>query len=56
VSILGGKLLARFLVGLTQLALLFLYGHVVFGLSLGSSPGALALVIAPVITSPVTPR
>lgn len=51
VSILGGKLLARFLVGLAQLTLLFLYGHLAFGLSLGSSPGALALVMLAVLFS-----
>src|SRR6185369_11522072 len=44
-SLLGGKLLARFVVGLGQLALLFGYGHLVFGLSLGHSPVALALVM-----------
>jgi ABC-2 type transport system permease protein len=44
-SLLGGKLLARFVVGLVQLSLLFAYGHLVFGLSLGDSPVALALVL-----------
>lgn len=48
-SVLGGKLLARFLVGLAQLVLLFLYGHVVFGMSLGKSPGTLLLVVAAVV-------
>jgi linearmycin/streptolysin S transport system permease protein len=48
-AILGGKLLARFLVGLLQLTLLFLYGHLVFDLSLGKAPLALALVIAAVV-------
>jgi ABC-2 type transport system permease protein len=51
VSILAGKLLARFLVGLAQLALLFLYGHLVFDLSLGAAPGALALVMIAVLVS-----
>jgi ABC-2 type transport system permease protein len=50
-AILGGKLLARFLVGLGQLLLLFLYGHVAFGLSLGSAPVALGLVMAAVVFS-----
>jgi len=44
-AILGGKLLARFLIGLLQLVLLFLYGHMAFDLSLGSSPLALGLVM-----------
>jgi ABC-2 type transport system permease protein len=50
-SILGGKLLARFLVGLVQLVLLFLYGHLVFGLSLGNAPVALGLVMTSVVFS-----
>jgi ABC-2 type transport system permease protein len=50
-ALLGGKLLARFLVGLVQLVLLFLYGRLVFDLSLGSSPAALALVMAAVVFS-----
>ena len=50
-SILGGKLLARFLVGLFQLVLLFLYGHFVFGLSLGTAPVALVLVMTAVVFS-----
>ena len=48
-SILGGKLLARFLVALVQLVLLFLYGHLAFGLSLGHAPVALALVMLSVV-------
>ena len=48
-SVLGGKLLARFLVGLAQLVLLFLYGHFVFGMSLGSEPGTLLVVVAAVV-------
>ena len=48
-AILGGKLLARFLVGLLQLVLLFLYGHLLFDLSLGSAPVALGLVMAAVV-------
>jgi len=50
-SVLGGKLLARFVVGLVQLALLFVYGHVVFGLSLGHAPVALGLVMMAVVFS-----
>ena len=51
ISVLGGKLLARFVVGLVQLVLLFAYGHLVFGLSLGHAPLALALVMAAVVFS-----
>jgi ABC-2 type transport system permease protein len=50
-AILGGKLLARFLIGLVQLTLLFLYGHLLFGLSLGSSPLALGLLMIGVVFS-----
>jgi ABC-2 type transport system permease protein len=50
-SVLGGKLLARFVVGLVQLALLFVYGHLVFGLSLGHAPVALGLVMMAVVFS-----
>ena len=48
-ALLGGKLLARFVVGLIQLVLLFVYGHLVFGLSLGRAPVALALVMIAVV-------
>jgi ABC-2 type transport system permease protein len=44
-TVLGGKLLARFLVALVQFVLLLLYGHLVFDLSLGSSPAALAALL-----------
>lgn len=50
-TILGGKLLARFLIGLAQLVLLFLYGRVIFDLSLGRSPLALGLVMTSVAFS-----
>jgi ABC-type multidrug transport system permease subunit len=43
-AVLGGKLLARFAVGLAQLWLLFAFGRLVFGMSLGSSLPALFLV------------
>lgn len=49
VSILSGKLLARYLIGLVQLVLLFIYGHFAFGLSLGTAPLALGLVMAGVV-------
>jgi ABC-2 type transport system permease protein len=50
-SILGGKLLARFVVGLVQLALLFVYGHLVFDLSLGRAPVALVLIMTAAVFS-----
>jgi ABC-2 type transport system permease protein len=50
-SVLGGKLLARFLIGLVQLVLLFGYGHLVFGLSLGQAPMALGSVMAAAVFS-----
>ncbi len=36
-SLLGGKLLARLIVGTAQLLVLLLFGHVVYGLRLGHS-------------------
>ena len=51
IALLAGKLLARFVVGLVQLALLFAYGHFVFDLSLGHAPLALALVMTAVVFS-----
>ena len=50
-AVLGGKLLARFLVGLVQLALLFAYGHLAFGLSLGTARLALVVVMVAVVFS-----
>jgi ABC-type multidrug transport system permease subunit len=45
-SLLGGKLLARWIVGTVQLLLLLLFGHFVYGLRLGNSPIALVAVAA----------
>ena len=42
-TVLGGKLAARFLVGLVQMALLFAVGRAAFSISLGPAPWALAL-------------
>jgi ABC-type multidrug transport system permease subunit len=42
--ILGGKLLARLVVGTAQLLILLLFGHFTYGLGLGHSPVALFLV------------
>jgi ABC-2 type transport system permease protein len=44
VALLGGKLLARFAVGVVQLAVLFGFGRLVFGMSLGAAPAALLLL------------
>jgi len=48
-AVLGGKLLARFAIALSQLVLLFVYGHAVFDLSLGRAPLALTLVLSGVV-------
>jgi ABC-2 type transport system permease protein len=50
-ALLGGKLLARFLVGFAQILLLFVYGRLVFGLSLGSSVVAFVAMCAAVVFS-----
>jgi ABC-type multidrug transport system permease subunit len=50
-SLLGGKLLARLIVGTAQLLLLLLFGHFVYGLRLGHSPVAMILVATAVVGS-----
>jgi ABC-type multidrug transport system permease subunit len=50
-SLLGGKLLARLIVGTAQLLLLLLFGHFVYGLRLGDSPLALITVAIAVVAS-----
>jgi ABC-2 type transport system permease protein len=50
-SILGGKLLARWIIGTLQLLLLLLFGHFVYGLGLGKSPLALIAVTAVAVGS-----
>jgi len=45
---LTGKLLARFVVGFIQMAVLFAAGYVLFGISLGRTPAALMLPAAAV--------
>ena len=50
-TILGGKLLARFVVGTAQLLILLLFGHFVYGLSLGHSPLTLFLVASTIVFS-----
>ncbi len=50
-AVLGGKLLARLIIGTAQLLVLLLFGHVVYGLTLGHSPVALFLVVAAIVFS-----
>src|SRR5512143_4065871 len=50
-EVLGGKVLARLLVGTVQLLLLLLFGHFKYGLTLGSSPLALLLVALAIVAS-----
>jgi ABC-type multidrug transport system permease subunit len=50
-ALLGGKLLARLIVGIAQLLILLLFGHFVYGLRLGHSPLALSLVVTAVVFS-----
>lgn len=50
-SLLGGKLLARLIVGTAQLLLLLLFGHFVYGLRLGHSSVALIAVALAVVAS-----
>jgi linearmycin/streptolysin S transport system permease protein len=49
--VLGGKLLARLLIGTVQLLLLLCFGYVIYGLTLGHSPFALCLVAAAIVFS-----
>jgi ABC-2 type transport system permease protein len=53
-TVLGGKLAARLLVGTVQLLVLLLFGHFVYGLSLGSSPLTLLLVVLSIVFSMAT--
>ena len=50
-SLLGGKLLARVVIGTGQLLLLLMFGHFVYGLRLGHSPSAIILVATAVVAS-----
>jgi ABC-2 type transport system permease protein len=50
-ALLGGKLLARLIVGIAQLLILLLFGHYVYGLTLGHSPLALSLTVTAVVFS-----
>lgn len=49
--ILGGKLLARLIVGTAQLLVLLLFAHFVYGMSLGRSPLSLFLIAAIIVFS-----
>src|SRR5216684_1373748 len=50
-ALLGGKLMARLIVGIAQLSVLLLFGHLVYGLTLGHSPLALSLVVIAIVFS-----
>ena len=50
-TLLGGKLLARFLIGVTQLLILLLFGHFAYGLTLGESPFAMLMVVVCIVFS-----
>jgi linearmycin/streptolysin S transport system permease protein len=50
-AVLGGKLLARIVIGIAQLMVLLLFAHFVYGLKLGHSPLALLVVGAVVVFS-----
>jgi ABC-type multidrug transport system permease subunit len=50
-AVLGGKLLARIIIGFAQLLILLLFAHFMFGLRLGRSPTALVLVCASIVFS-----
>lgn len=45
-SILGGKLLAQFVIAMAQMTILFSVGHFVFGMNLGNSLPGLVLIVA----------
>src|SRR5262249_16869923 len=50
-TILGGKLLARLVVGTAQLLILLLFAHFVYGMSLGRSPVSLFLISSIIVFS-----
>jgi ABC-type multidrug transport system permease subunit len=53
-SLLGAKLVTRFLVGLAQMIALFAFGRAVFGISLGPQPWLLLLPTAAIVFAGVT--
>jgi ABC-type multidrug transport system permease subunit len=50
-AVLGGKLLARWIIGTVQLLLLLLFGHFVYGLGLGHSPLTIVVVAMVAVAS-----
>lgn len=50
-SVLGGKILARLIIGTAQLIFLLIFGHLLYNLSLGQSPLTLFLVAAAIVFS-----
>lgn len=50
-AVLGGKLLARLVIGTAQLLVLLLFGHFAYGLALGHSPLTLLLVATTIVFS-----
>lgn len=54
VSVLGGKLLARWIVGTLQLLVLLGFGHLTYGLRLGDSPWTMLLVAGCIVYSMAT--
>ena len=44
-ALLGGKLLAHFIIGVVQIGLLFIAGRIFFGINVGSLPGVILLII-----------
>jgi ABC-2 type transport system permease protein len=51
IEILGGKLLARLLVGAVQMLILFGFGHIVFGVSLGPSLAVFLLMTLAIVAA-----
>jgi ABC-type multidrug transport system permease subunit len=50
-SLLGGKLLARWIIGTVQLLVLLLFGHFFYGLALGKSPAAMITIAMVAVAS-----
>src|SRR5215469_14591882 len=50
-SLLGGKLLARWIIGTVQLLVLLLFGHFYYGLALGKSPAAMITIAMAAVAS-----
>ena len=50
-TLLGGKLLARWVIGTVQLLMLLLFGHFVYGLALGNSPLAMLAIVTVTVAS-----